>query len=602
MRLTVSEKCQSVASRDTALIRRSDPRRRAPGWSFNRATPESQDTTGSNPVSLGEIYALFSTAEKETAARILHDQAAVTMADLSEKPTTTIIEALEELYSCASCTAAIPPHRARVSCHSCPSHHLCANCQVIKNFVPPHSAVHSTMVFKHSGLTFAPPAGFAPRPGPAPPLPPRAAPSRTPSLLQIAETPASVTVPTANWGALWNVLKAPLEKREKRAAKRDSVDEAWEGKPREVGRRSETSLVASSQEADLPLSPPGSRRSTLETVGSAAPAPQYPVPESWTAFFEKDYTPTPIFVALMSTLFSRLDPEQTGFLSPENYSAFLEVQGVEFGANIWKCAMAKASGEHRKNLADLELSLYISNLLIYHTLNVRPDPYDPSKSPDEVEKPHSAALGEGPARDSRRFSANMPMISRQCFIDVCAVEYLKDPSKAYGWLRNAVTAYGVWEGLGEMPREVLPETKIPRLLQTELKTENVEAGSVNPEIKVEKEKEELGAIEDTENAAGKIENESMREPTETALPVSPQTLTSPFTHPVMPLRLKGGEKKVEALMHDEEFDESTAVAAENADSNRRETDDPRASSLSSDEEMDKPAETPEVKITDAAER
>ncbi|PBP26276.1 hypothetical protein BUE80_DR002800 [Diplocarpon rosae] len=532
------------------------------------------------------------------------------MADLSEKPTTiTTIEALEEPYTCTSCITTIPPHRARVTCHSCPSHHLCANCHVIKNFVPPHAGAHPTMVFKHSGLTVASPPGFAPRPHLPPPLPPRSAPSKTQSLLQIAEAPASVTVPTANWGALWSVLKAPLEKRDKRATKRDSVDETWEGKPREGARRSETSPVARSREetVELPLSPPGSRRSTIETVGSAASAPQYPVPESWTPFFESDGTPTPIFVALMSTLFSRLDPEHTGFLSPENYSGFLDVQGVEMGANIWKCAMAKATGEHRKNLADLELSLYISNLLIYHTLNVRTQAGDSSKSPDGVEQPHLADVGEDRARDSRRFSVNMPMISRQCFIDVCAVEYLKDPERAYGWLRNAVTAYGIWEGLGKMPRGVLPETKIPRGLQSETKTERVEAGMGIPEIKIQTEQADQDVAEDVENASWKTEDESARGHTKMALSGSPEssesphTLTSPLTHPAMPLPLKGGEKKVEALLHGEGFDESTAVGEEDTDRSPKATgEDAPASRLSSDEKKDAPAETPESKSTETS--
>ncbi|MBA7581814.1 hypothetical protein ES708_23725 [subsurface metagenome] len=66
-------------------------------------------------------------------------------------------------------------------------------------------------------------------------------------------------------------------------------------------------------------------------------APSYPRPAKWEPLFEEDSsTPTPIFVALMSTVFAHLDPRHTGYLSPEVYSGFLDLQGVETSNNICK--------------------------------------------------------------------------------------------------------------------------------------------------------------------------------------------------------------------------------------------------------------------------
>jgi len=51
----------------------------------------------------------------------------------------------------------------------------------------------------------------------------------------------------------------------------------------------------------------------------------------------------------------------------------------------------------------------------------------------------------------------MPMISRQGFIDVSALEYLGNPDRAYVCVRQAMNEYGIWRELGKMPRQMLPE-------------------------------------------------------------------------------------------------------------------------------------------------
>ncbi|KAH6723579.1 hypothetical protein BKA61DRAFT_453736, partial [Leptodontidium sp. MPI-SDFR-AT-0119] len=394
------------------------------------------------------------------------------------------------LYTCNSCASEIPTHLARVTCHSCPNHHLCANCHVIKAFNRPHNNSHSTMVFKQSGVVVPLPPGFAPRPPPA--LPPRPKSTAIEGSQQDSKGKGKEKEPelgAANWGALWSIMKAPLEKKGKKLQKENgNVDEnADVVEPKDVtgsgiSGNGDNSVSLFSEPKGLPPSPPRSIRREIERVDSeAAITPSYPQPEKWEALFDSESTSTPIFVAFMSTIFSHLDPKHTGFLSPEIYSQFLETQGCT-ESNIWKQALDREEGEHSKEVADLELSLYFTELIISHTLSVRT-----RDSADLLEEEPQSAV-EGKIRNSMRFNANMPMISRQGFIDVCAIEYLKDPTKAHEYLGKVVKEYSVWTELGDIPREVLPEKPTPKLLRRDSEKSEVEISEAQKEAIVGKSK------------------------------------------------------------------------------------------------------------------
>ena len=58
------------------------------------------------------------------------------------------------------------------------------------------------------------------------------------------------------------------------------------------------------------------------------------MPSEWSPFFQKDGAFNAIFVDLMTTMFLCLDVEGTNELSPEVWSAFLEMQGVGMENNI----------------------------------------------------------------------------------------------------------------------------------------------------------------------------------------------------------------------------------------------------------------------------
>ncbi len=244
----------------------------------------------------------------------------------------------QELYVCGGCAEEIPMQQARISCHSCPDYHLCANCFVIKQFNRPHIESHSTIVLKQSGFVVPLPPGFPPPPAPA--LPPRRN-----STVNTRKTIRVSELPTANWGALWGMIKAPLDKKDKKksgvgtpekvdgpiATRRGTPDATDEAK--EKGSRDSTPLSRNPIN-QFPPSQPKSVRQGIECFDSTAPS--YPRPASWEPLFKVDSTTTPIFVAFMSTIFGHLDPTYTEFLSPKVYSNFLDLQGFELGSNFCK--------------------------------------------------------------------------------------------------------------------------------------------------------------------------------------------------------------------------------------------------------------------------
>jgi hypothetical protein len=110
-------------------------------------------------------------------------------------------------------------------------------------------------------------------------------------------------------------------------------------------------------------------------------------------------------------------------------------------------------GDASFDVADLELGLYFSDLDISHTLATRHKP-SLSHDQDNMEEPTSAV--EERIKESMRFGANMPMLSRQGFIDLGKRDYLRDPDVGYEYLKRVVGEYEIWGELGEVPRNMLP--------------------------------------------------------------------------------------------------------------------------------------------------
>lgn len=170
----------------------------------------------------------------------------------------------------------------------------------------------------------------------------------------------------------------------------------------------------------------------------------------------------------------------------------------------------------------------------------------------EGSEPSSAV--EKRIRKSISFKPNMPMLSRQGFIDLMNIEYHKDIDQAHEYLKRAIKAYGIWKELGEMPRDILPDQSMSTALNTvkfkPARSKFVESKSIESDSAEMKFVEPKSVAEETIAAEEEIKEEGMaiHEPDE-----GPELLLS-----AMLVQPRGGEAKIEALMKKEEFDQREA--------------------------------------------
>ncbi|ESZ94336.1 hypothetical protein SBOR_5280 [Sclerotinia borealis F-4128] len=362
------------------------------------------------------------------------------------------------LYGCDGCAEPIRPDKARIQCHICTDYNLCANCFVIQNVTRTHVSSHPTMIYKTSGTSTS---------GVPPPVPPRPVPLLPPrknTMTSSSTPPKKVELPTANWGALWDIVKPKTK-----SAKATSSSQRGPGSgsgdlisisPPPPPMTTEEVYGNSNSNSNNPVSfspitklrpdlPPRPGKIDLEAFTNPYASIAPPMPLEWSPFFQADGTHNAIFNDLMTTIFLHLDVENTDELSPEVYSAFLDMQGVKMEDNIWQKTLFIEGGIQNQEIADLELGIFFKNHEIAHTLSTRHSSNLPPPSP-------SPTAGER-IRRSISLGANMPMLSKQGFIDVMGMELVGDPEEGWRRLRGVVQDYGVWRGLGDVPRECFLE-------------------------------------------------------------------------------------------------------------------------------------------------
>ncbi|KAB8292103.1 hypothetical protein EYC80_007848 [Monilinia laxa] len=285
-------------------------------------------------------------------------------------------------------------------------------------------------------------------------MPPRPIPLLPPRKDTLSSTPPKkVELPTANWGALWDIVKPrPRPAKPTPAQKGSGSGELISiSPPNNEDPYSYSNHNRNLSSSDSPITklrpdlPPIPGKIELEAFTNPYASMAPPVPVEWSPFFQADGTQNAIFVDLMTTIFLHLDVENTDSLSPEVYSAFLEMQGVPMEDNIWQKTLFAEGGVQNQEIADLELGIFYKNHEIQHTLAVRHAAHLPPPSP-------SPTAGER-IRRSISLGANMPMLSRQGFIDVMGMELLQDPDEGHKRLGGVVRDYEVWKELGEIPRK-----------------------------------------------------------------------------------------------------------------------------------------------------
>lgn len=197
-----------------------------------------------------------------------------------------------------------------------------------------------------------------------------------------------------------------------------------------------------------------------------------------------------------------------------------------------KTALEQSHDPNRKDIADLELGLYFSERGISHKLTRRPKP---TTAADNEFVVSAETDTEAKIKESIKFAENMPLLSRQGFIDLAAFEYLQDPATAHHYLTNAVAEMGIWKdrGLGGIPRDALPCS--PLALRFRVSRENFGAAGgdgEDPDVRVTGAEDGLEALE----------------------------LKSAFSNETTPSE-RGGDRPDDALTVDDDFDDASSAVS-----------------------------------------
>ncbi|KAI8817008.1 uncharacterized protein EV422DRAFT_260381 [Fimicolochytrium jonesii] len=161
---------------------------------------------------------------------------------------------------------------------------------------------------------------------------------------------------------------------------------------------------------------------------------------AWTEpLFYTDGRGTPTFDAMMKEFFSRLDTQGTGYITPEQYSSFLDANEFLTEWNAWKKCLKADWLYTAEDMADYELKSVFEGFNFDHKVVVR-----------------NAANKQLPG-------GGMPLLSLAGFTDHMALEYASSADEHLRGLNSALLHYGVWPERGPIPRHVLPPSCPPQL-------------------------------------------------------------------------------------------------------------------------------------------
>ncbi|KAI9734070.1 MAG: hypothetical protein M1818_007008 [Claussenomyces sp. TS43310] len=162
---------------------------------------------------------------------------------------------------------------------------------------------------------------------------------------------------------------------------------------------------------------------------------------------------------MLNIAFDRLDFSRIGFLSPEQYSSFLDAQGYSVNDDVWKRSLRPTLTSRAEELADFELRSIYENFSIDHKLQQRnveaTDMNSLATSMSQMMSPGADKLLT--QSDIPVSGGYMPMLTRQGFIDITVVETLYNPSLGWQRLNRIARHYGIWREMGDIPRTALPE-------------------------------------------------------------------------------------------------------------------------------------------------
>jgi hypothetical protein len=283
------------------------------------------------------------------------------------------------LYSCAACSEFIPAAKARIQCQNCTQYDLCASCFVVGKTSLAHQISHDTTLFTASGHNFATLSKLkqpsAPIPNPlirrrpliAPPaLPPRPLSSSLPyhsgpsSALLASQEPSNqastsqnepqyqqIPPPAAYTPSPSNQTSIPLQVPNQPNYQSTPVPVTTPHIPENPYANPPTSVnPIAHPSAQPPITTPLLAENPYANPPSHSPGgtgtqtkqdpPQGPSTPQWQTL-QTAGIPSPFLRSMLSAVFERVDVHRTGTLSPEQYSAFLDVQQYRLEENVCRC-------------------------------------------------------------------------------------------------------------------------------------------------------------------------------------------------------------------------------------------------------------------------
>ncbi|KAF2710236.1 hypothetical protein K504DRAFT_254937 [Pleomassaria siparia CBS 279.74] len=251
------------------------------------------------------------------------------------------------LYTCDGCSEYIPAAKARLDCDNCvPKHDTCANCYVVGNYTKGHVEGHTSSLIVQSG--------FRPQPPPMPPRGQDAGGSRQQNQetygqqnmnvkqqqqqqQQQRQYPQSVAPVQQNQQSQYAQSPAPVQQYQQ--SKQGYGQQQVYGQqhvPAHQYTPTQQYAPVRQQVVPLPQASPSAPRTP--TQGTSQPSPS-----GWQPLFSGS-APTATYTAFLQAVFARLDTDKDGLISPEQYSAFLDVQQYRLEEDV--CTYIPATSLH----------------------------------------------------------------------------------------------------------------------------------------------------------------------------------------------------------------------------------------------------------------
>ncbi|KAJ7617152.1 hypothetical protein FB45DRAFT_1034450 [Roridomyces roridus] len=225
---------------------------------------------------------------------------------------------------------------------------------------------------------------------------------------------------------------------------------------------------------------------TIVHGSSSSPStPGTSAPRSWSAFFNADLAPSPIFLALMEALFLHCDSKNAGLMAPEAYSKLLDDMGIPLAENFWKSRVMRPTSTYlqdeslsRETPADSALKRLYDKLDIEHIMYARRVPgtfgvwFNHERDVINAGRTDPDSFRVAPEPHGPTSSTPTPMLTLRGFTQITACSLLENPTTMLERLTRVVSVYALyddatkgWYGWGPMPRSVLPAEPDPRMVE-----------------------------------------------------------------------------------------------------------------------------------------